>query len=162
MEIRNSRDLRCAYESLNIWRELMAEAEDKQNKKIMDMIRNTEELWRGTAWFEMLSAEQDTFQKKMDRARERIRELKRDIRAYNNKETDGRYVIRNDWDSYVMVIPFPADWEREDVEDYYQTEEFMPRPNSIYDCTGQLFSAWHSIVRRAGRWYLYHSVQLDV
>lgn len=162
MEIRNRRDLRCAYESLNIWRELLSEAQEQQTAKLMNMIRNTKELRTGTEWFEFFTIENEAYQKKVDRANARIRELKRDIRRYQNREQDGRYAIRNDWDGCIVVIPFPADWEREDVEEYYQANEFMDRPNSLYDCTGQMFSAWHSIVRRAGRWYLYHCVALDV
>ena len=135
MNIQNSRDLRAAYESLNIWRELMQDARHEYDEKI-------------------------------SRAEQRIRELKRDIRAYYKRQAAeqerGVYTIRNDWDGFIKVIPLPQDWTRDDAEEFYETEEFLPRPNSIYDCTGQLFTAWHSIVRRAGRWYLYHCISMDV
>ena len=162
MIIRNNRDLRCAYELLMIWHELVDEAKAQHTEELMEKIKNTQELKRGSEWIEMLTIDYETFQKKIDRANERIRQLKQDIRTYNNRKQDDRYAIHNDYDGYIEVVPFPTDWTRNDVEEYFNEYERMECPNSPYDCTGELFTAWHSIVRRAGRWYLYHCVRIDV
>ena len=97
------------------------------------------------------------------RAQERIRQLKRDIRKYHRENTEqGEYIIGGDWDCCIKVIPMPQDWTRDDAEEYFQAREFIAAPRSMYDCTGKLFTAWHSIKRRAGRWYIYHCICADV
>ena len=133
MEIRTKRDLRNAYETLLLYKSLETECVNSS----------------------------DTLQ----RVKNYIRRLKSDIRTYNHERNSDKgytiYPVKN-WDSYIEVNVFPDGWSKEDAEEWFYENEFIPRPGGQYDCTGKRFTSWHSIVKRAGQYYLYHCISLDV
>lgn len=97
------------------------------------------------------------------RHEERIVELKRDIRKYTNTPVEEGNCICNDWDSAVVVKPFP-DFitSEESAEEWFMNNEYMASPNSPWDCTGKMFTCWFKVFKRRGKFWFYHSVALDV
>lgn len=133
MEIRSKRELRIAYENLLFYKIVEAECRDNQRA--------------------------------LQTARDHILRIKKDIRAYyHEQDADEGYTIYPEkyWDSYIKVDVFPEGWTKDDAEEWFYENEFIRRPGGQYDCTGKRFTSWHSIVKRAGRLYLYHCIALDV
>lgn len=88
--------------------------------------------------------------------------LKRDVRAYNRKESD-RVCIFCDMDGYTELIQFPDYVETlEECEQWFDEVERLTYIPSQYDCTGQHFTRSHKFVNRGGRWFCYHTVAVDL
>lgn len=94
-----------------------------------------------------------------------VRNAKREIRAYY-KETahkDRKIINETDYGSYVLLIELPEFVKTmEDACEYFDEYERLTYVPSQYDCTGQLFTNWYKPVKRNGRWYVYHSISMDV
>lgn len=92
----------------------------------------------------------------------RRKELKHDIRKFNKKTSDRRY-IRGDSDYYIELIELPERIKsKQAASDYFQDKEFIQARPSAYDCTGQAFTSWVKFVKRNGKYYAYHEVSFDV
>lgn len=167
MKIRNSRELRCAYESLAIWNELLADAKaelNRQNNKYFALIRNSKELWHGTEWMDVLVAEAEAANKKINHAETRIHALKLDIRKYNNRPEPEEILVKDyGIDGYVIRKPLPDCLTTvKDAEEWFKENEYMTCRPSMYDCTGDLFTSWYKIYEKDGRLWCYHSIGVDV
>lgn len=89
---------------------------------------------------------------------------KRDIRAYNNREPQERYIVKdNGIDGIIVRYPLPERIkDMETAVSYFEEQEFIDRPDSPYDCTGKIFTSWYKIVNKRGRFWAYHSIGMDV
>lgn len=95
---------------------------------------------------------------------DKIVKMKRYIRKYHKEDVNNRRIVQDRGiDGYVVLIYLP-DWikTKEEAEDWFEVNEYMECPNSPYDCTGALFTGWHYIAKRNGRWELWHCICADV
>lgn len=95
---------------------------------------------------------------------EHIREMKREIRRFVNRPVDETIIVKDyGIDGALLLYPCPDHVKNEnDAEFWFMAEEFIPMPNSAYDCTGMSFTTFHKPVLRHGRWYMYHEIHRDV
>lgn len=123
------------------------------------MIQNRKDLqakWLSLHFMNELKAEHDT------RAlRKYIVELKKEIREFNNKQSD---IVNEwgDWDGYTQLILFPKEVKMDDAKNYFDEHYRFYYHPSPYDCTGQHFTNGMKIFERNGRVMCYHSVGVDV
>lgn len=99
-----------------------------------------------------------------DNLRVKINKLKVDIRNYNKIPHLGRFINYDGIDGYVRAMDMPRyfdDCSEREVTEYFKENYFKPRPNSMYDCTGQAFTSWYKVVRRRNKWVVYHSIGFD-
>ena len=97
-----------------------------------------------------------------------IKEIKIGIRSYLKQEEEkrkrngNRRIIHYCSDDYIVRIECP-DWvkDKEDAE-YWFEDEFIPSPNSPYDCTRQQFTAWYKFFKVDGKYICYHCIAIDV
>ena len=88
--------------------------------------------------------------------------LKRQIRAYNNTQSDRR-IVRSAYDGAVVLINIPEGIDtREDAEDWFDAEERIIYTDRGYDCTGQPFTSWHYIGKLGGKMVCWHCISIDV
>lgn len=94
--------------------------------------------------------------------REVIDSIKREIRVYVKKSNE-RKIIRNHYDSWIEVIVLP-NWIKssKEAEWYFHDMIMMEYEPCEYDCTGQLFTRYHKIAERNGKFICYHFVCMDV
>lgn len=93
-----------------------------------------------------------------------VNKLKVAIRNYNKMPAFGRLVRYSYTDGFVCVIDMPKYFDNLDeseVKKHFEENHIAPRPNLMYDCTGQAFTSWFKVVRRGGRWVVYHSIKFD-
>lgn len=92
--------------------------------------------------------------------------LKKQIRNFNNKPEPTSWVVKDyGIDGYIILQLLPEflnQYSIEEVKEYFEEQEAIQCPNSLYDCTGRFFTSWYKIFRRRNRWYAYHSVGVDV
>ena len=97
--------------------------------------------------------------------KEKIDELKREIRRYVNQPAPKQRVINGEsaLDSCILLVELPL-WitDKETAEEWFEAKEVMECRPSQYDCTGQLFTAWYKIFKRRGSWWAYHCIAMDV
>lgn len=90
-------------------------------------------------------------------------DAKRAIREYLTQDNTRGNIIRSDYDGYVELAELPEDiTDMETAEEYfncYMRREYVP---SQYDCTGQIFTRWHKLFIRRGRYHVYHGLAMDV
>ena len=101
---------------------------------------------------------------KLELVDEKILRYKRRIRKYH-KHSDNEpehHFLSHDYDYGVEVVILPADLTREQVDKYYDLNMHRERMNSMYDCTGQIFTVWHRVVRTGAGWKIYHGLAMDV
>lgn len=88
------------------------------------------------------------------------------IREYINKENDFPSSLVKDYgiDGYIELIELPYEFDDEDeVREWFKESHLYHTYHwSPYDCTGQLFTNWFKPVKRRGKWFVYHSVGVDV
>ena len=111
-----------------------------------------------------------------ERRRERVIELKRNLRQYAHRGTAvdvgmgfmcERRIVKDDGiDGYIELVSIPEVIDTLDGEDgadeFFKTFlEIHARP-SMYDCTGQAFTSWYKLFKRRGQFWAYHSVCFDV
>ena len=97
-------------------------------------------------------------------ATESLRLLKEQIRAYTHQPPRKEILVRDyGIDGYIIRFPLPA-WIRtkEDAEEYFEEYCYMRCRPTMYDCTGDLFTAWYKVYRHCDRWWAYHSIGCDV
>ena len=96
------------------------------------------------------------------RVKEKQDALKREIRAYNSRQSDRR-AVRNDYDRVVVLINVPESiTTKDEVEDWFDEEERISYIDRGYDCTGQAFTSWHHIGKLGGKLVCWHSICYDV
>jgi len=144
--ITNTRELYARIESIRTWEAMLQEfiAEDKESH-LTNLERKID----------------------INHIMEHIAEMKRTVRKWykDNKFSfdDSPRLVQSDWDSAITLIPLPTRiHDRETAKEWFEYNEYMDRPNSPYDCTGEMFTAWYKLIERNGRWYAYHSFHLDV
>lgn len=97
---------------------------------------------------------------------EEIQNTKRDIRKCNKSheaDSDGRRVIKSDYDGFVELVELPLGIDSYDAADeYFKEYKYVHMTPSQYDCTGQLFTSWYKLFNRRGIWMAYHSIGIDV
>ncbi len=95
---------------------------------------------------------------------EHYKQLKREIRKYENKPLDEKRVIDdNGFDGFTLVYPLPDFLESyDDADEYFQTVEYIKAPQCAWDCTGARFTSWYKIFVRDSRYWCYHRICLDV
>lgn len=99
-----------------------------------------------------------------------IDEIKREVRRWANKPSnyfDGnverRLVKEYGIDGFVELVMLPKDIDSEERANSYFREYIYIEPvNSPFDCTGRAFTGWYKLFNRNGRFYAYHSVDMDV
>jgi len=98
------------------------------------------------------------------RREEHIKEIKAEVRRFQNKPLKDRQCIYEDnAPSYILKIEAPA-WckTKEDVMEWFERDEYLVCQPSQYDCTGQHFTHWYKPALLHGKWYAYHSIGVDV
>ena len=88
-----------------------------------------------------------------------INDLKAAIREYNRRKTDRR-IITGDYESVLVLVDVPQGVT--DIDAWFDENERRICAPSQYDCTGQAFTQWYKIVKRAGGYKIYHSIGFDV
>lgn len=96
-----------------------------------------------------------------------IDEIKREVRRWANKPFDGnverRLVKEYGIDGYIELVALPEDIDSEErANDYFHEYIYIEPVNSPFDCTGRAFTGWYKLFNRNGRFYAYHSVNMDV
>ena len=97
-----------------------------------------------------------------------IIDYKKAIREYNSRQQD-RYemnsrIIEDNGMNGITVLTKLPDYinSMEKAEEYF-TEELYSRVNRCqYDCTGQVFTVWHSIFKRNDGYIVYHHKAMDI
>lgn len=132
------------------------------------MNRKLQELYKTKNMWESLSdlAEFKANSNAMKFANEEIIKCKKAIRKEikrKENETKDRRIIKGDWDGYLVKIYCP-EWVQtmEDAEEWFDEFERIEMIYYPWDCTGQLFTSWHSIFCVNGKWICYHDVAMDV
>ena len=94
----------------------------------------------------------------------KILRYKRCIREYHkHSETEPEHhFISHDYDYGVELVILPGDMTREQVDRYFDINMHREYMNSMYDCTGQIFTVWHRVVRTGAGWKIYHGLAMDV
>jgi len=94
-------------------------------------------------------------------------QIKKDIRDYNRRadsrksaERSRRLMLVNyGIDGYTELLTVPAGV---DPAEFFENDvRIIPRP-SAYDCTGQLFTAWHKVTNWNGAPVIIHHVGVDI
>lgn len=94
---------------------------------------------------------------------EHFKQLKRAIRKYENNPIDEKRVIDESFDAVTLVYPLPDFLDSfDEADEYFRTDEFIEAPCCAWDCTGKQFTAWYKIFKRAGRFWCYHRICVDV
>lgn len=95
---------------------------------------------------------------------EHIKEMKLEIRKYHRRPVSETIVVKDDgMDGAILLEPLPETIKsKEAAREYFEENRWMNCRPSMYDCTGQMFSTWYRIIRRAGRFWAYHSIAFDV
>ncbi len=90
-------------------------------------------------------------------------ELKREVRRYI-KECSNSYIIKDDGiDGYIELIKLPSNINSlEGATNYFEQHYYQRFVCSMYDCTGQSFTAWYRIFKRGNGYVVYHCVRFDV
>ena len=101
-----------------------------------------------------------------ERINDRIKNLKRNIREYQRKENNkskARIVKDDGIDGYTELKELPETLlSIEEAEEYFEEYECISCRPSIYDCTGQAFTAWYKVFERRGKMMAYHMIVFDV
>lgn len=89
---------------------------------------------------------------------------KKAIRDYNKQPfTDYRCIKNYGIDGGIYLIKVPenirTDWGARQWFMENEYSEYVPSP---YDCTGQVSTRWWKLIKRNNKYYIYHSVSVDV
>lgn len=127
-------------------------------------VRDSRDLW--ARWDSLLFIEKAVKMAKaqglsMDdtKAQAYINDLKQAIREYNHRKTDRR-IITGDYDGVLELVDVPQGVI--DIDAWFDENERLVCMPSMYDCTGQAFTEWYKVVKRAGGYKVYHSIGYDV
>lgn len=96
--------------------------------------------------------------------KDRVIEMKRQIRRRNKKESERRTIVHDGGDDWIFKFPLPEDIQtREEAIEYFKEYEYIYYRPTYYDCTGQQFTSWFKVFQKPdGRFWAYHCVSLDV
>lgn len=87
----------------------------------------------------------------------------RDIYKQENEKPERHIVRDNGIDGYIELVQLPKEIKtRETSDGWFLCNEYMECIPSAYDCTGQKFTSWYRLIKRNGRWWVYHSISVDV
>lgn len=102
---------------------------------------------------------------KMKKPKNLLDAYKRGIRDYfRRKDAElERRIIYADYDEYIELLQLPEEVKTLEIAKIWfdANERRVCRP-SMYDCTGQIFTGGTTFVERNGRWWVYHTVYIDV
>ena len=127
--------------------------------------------YREIHWMEKVISEYEAENgvKVNEAVRERLADMKRELRAYNKRRDAklserGTIVREFGIDGFIVKFPLPARLTSfEAADEYFMETEYMECRPSMYDCTGQLFTSWYKIFRKPdGRFWCYHHISRDV
>lgn len=102
---------------------------------------------------------------KMEKPKDLLDAYKRGIRDYfKRKDTElERRAIYADYDEYIELLQLPEEVASlENAKAWFDANELRVCRPSMFDCTGQKFTGGTTFVERNGRWWVYHTVYLDV
>lgn len=101
----------------------------------------------------------------MKKPKDLLDAYKRGIRDYfKRKDTElERRIIYADYDGYIELLQLPEEVKTLEIaKTWFDTNELRVCRPSMYDCTGQRFTGGTTFVERNGRWWVYHTIYLDV
>lgn len=97
---------------------------------------------------------------------EKIKELKHEIRSYLKlKDPEDEKVLVKDFgiDGCIVRFPVPESCEtKEDMTEWFEEWEYIKYRPSMYDCTGQMFTAGYEFHKLNGRMWVWHHIGVDV
>ena len=102
---------------------------------------------------------------KMKKPKDLLDAYKRGIRDYfKRKDAElKRKIIHADYDEYIELLQLPEEVKTLEIaKTWFDVNERRVCRLSMYDCTGQRFTGGTTFVERNGRWWVYHTVYLDV
>lgn len=102
---------------------------------------------------------------KMKKPKDLLDAYKRGIRDYfKRKDMElERRTIYADYDGYIELLKLPEEVKTLEIaKTWFDVNERRVCRPSMYDCTGQRFTGGIKFVKRNGRWWVYHTVYLDV
>lgn len=102
---------------------------------------------------------------KMKKPKDLLDAYKRGIRDYfKRKDMElERRTIYADYDGYIELLQLPEEVKTLEIaKTWFDVNERRVCRPSMYDCTGQRFTGGTKFVKRNGRWWVYHTVYLDV
>lgn len=89
----------------------------------------------------------------------KAREIYRDEES---RKDPYRVNVINRGDDYVEKLVADYNGETlEEVEEWFHENYYREYWNKGYDCTGQLFTYWHSIFLVDSKWIIYHCIAID-
>lgn len=94
-----------------------------------------------------------------------IANIKKEIRAYNNRPVSNVRIISADYDGRLELVQLPDKLDEAhemDATNWFLNHHYLKSYNSPYDRTGREFTNWFYLFRRRGHWFAYHSVSFDV
>ncbi len=93
-----------------------------------------------------------------------IRQIKEEIRKRNKETVSDRRIIHDyGIDGYILRVECPEYVKTKfDAEEWFHENEELFYYPSPYDCTGQLFTSWHSLFNVNGKWICYYGISCDV
>lgn len=102
---------------------------------------------------------------KMKKPKDLLDAYKRGIRDYfKRKDMElERRTIHADYDEYIELLQLPEEVKTLEIAKiWFEANELLVCDPSPYDCTGQKFTGGTKFVQRNGRWWVYHTIWLDV
>ena len=104
---------------------------------------------------------------------ELIADTKRNIRKWNKCDLSVSYCgngyiktkIVKDYgiDGFIELVEMPGHIRTEsEAERFFKDHLYLHYHPRDYDCTGQSFTGWYKLFKRNGKWFAYHSVNVDV
>lgn len=102
---------------------------------------------------------------KMKKPKDLLDAYKRGIRNYfKRKDAElERRIIYSDYGEYIELLQLPKEVRTLEIaKTWFDTNELLVCRPSMYDCTGQKFTGGTTFVERNGRWWVYHTVYIDV
>lgn len=91
-------------------------------------------------------------------------DIKRAIRSFLRRgDKVRRRTFHADYDGCIEVFPLPKSIDNaKDAEQWFMEEEYIHYHPTYYDCTGQAFTSWYKIFRKADGFWAYHWICRDV
>ena len=131
------------------------------------MIRNKKDLefaYMAIEIFKDLVNRQPNVDAKLELKRNNyIKDRKKEIREFNKRKRDRRFIKDYGIDGYIELVELPEYLDtKEEAKEYFEEEEWIHCPLTAYDCTGRPFTGWVKIFQRRGKWMAYHRVEFDV
>lgn len=102
-----------------------------------------------------------------------IDDIKRDLRKWSHKsynvvsffdgDIERRIVKDYGIDGFLELVMLPDSINSEEnAKEFFHEHMYIEPINSMYDCTGRVFTGWYKLFNRNGRFISYHRVCMDV